>query len=385
MVLSLVTVCLFQNFTPSSLAKTSWRKDLSDCIEQEDTQKLYERSTINFLNRFKILATFELDSLRFNSDGEKVTGSYGHIFTAFDHFSKTDVVIKVMDLFTYKNSTLSSLAEGIVLNEIKHPGLVAGLGSYFIPHPLTGNFCVAYILPLAIGDLIENSEVPDEKLHIGLYNIFSAIDFLHSLGLLHGDIKLDNVLQFKDQSLKLCDFGSVRRFLPDSPYERSNPYTRFSCGKYVTSLVCAPPEVLDNGPITKHMDTWELGILLYNTSLPSPLYAELPQLRNLVRRNLQFGFVNLNKEHQKDIPESARKLMELLLIIDPNQRFFLDFLLENHDFFAPARANMECQRAINLKSSGDLSGFTDWQYKDIRMTFETLKSNMDRWQLLLKS
>jgi serine/threonine protein kinase len=41
--------------------------------------------------------------------------------------------------------------------------------------------------------------------------IASAVRYLHEMGIVHGDLKLDNILMDKDGNPKLADFGSAMR------------------------------------------------------------------------------------------------------------------------------------------------------------------------------
>ena len=48
-----------------------------------------------------------------------------------------------------------------------------------------------------------------------MYNILTAIEFLHAAGLVHRDLKPANILTDGDGKIKLCDFGSTRPILPN--------------------------------------------------------------------------------------------------------------------------------------------------------------------------
>ena len=45
-----------------------------------------------------------------------------------------------------------------------------------------------------------------------VYNLMNAIHFLHSVGVVHRDLKPDNILFNSDCHIMLCDFGLARSF-----------------------------------------------------------------------------------------------------------------------------------------------------------------------------
>ena len=98
---------------------------------------------------------------------------------------------------------------------------------------------------------------PDEIAIDFLIQIFSAIDYLHSLNLIHCDIKPENfVLKFDKNKveLKLVDFGNVRR-------KAKNKERLFNfCG---TKEYMAP-ETLENAGFDEKVDEWAAGLIMYN-------------------------------------------------------------------------------------------------------------------------
>lgn len=46
-----------------------------------------------------------------------------------------------------------------------------------------------------------------------MFQLASALDYIHSRDIVHRDIKLDNILVFKSNfsRIKVCDFGETRR------------------------------------------------------------------------------------------------------------------------------------------------------------------------------
>jgi serine/threonine protein kinase len=86
-----------------------------------------------------------------------------------------------------------------------------------------------------------------------IYQIAQALKHCHSHGIIHRDIKLENILITKDGYLKLADFGwSVRLKYP-------NDRRTTICG----TLDYFSPEMVDSIPYQYSTDIWSLGVLTY--------------------------------------------------------------------------------------------------------------------------
>ncbi|VEU23093.1 DEKNAAC104163 [Brettanomyces naardenensis] len=103
-----------------------------------------------------------------------------------------------------------------------------------------------------------------EILHIML-DISKAVYAMHSLRLIHRDIKIENVLIDGDYRFKLCDFGSACQILPvpSGPREFRTLQNELI---HQTTPQYRSPEVIDlyrGYPIDEKMDIWALGVFLY--------------------------------------------------------------------------------------------------------------------------
>ena len=98
---------------------------------------------------------------------------------------------------------------------------------------------------------------PDEIAVDFLIQIFSAIDYLHSINIVHCDIKPENfVLKINKTKteLKLVDFGNIRRKPKDK--ERLNNFS--GTREYMA------PEALENYGFNEKVDEWAAGVIMYN-------------------------------------------------------------------------------------------------------------------------
>ncbi|KAM6985183.1 ribosomal protein S6 kinase-related protein [Aplochiton taeniatus] len=81
----------------------------------------------------------------------------------------------------------------------------------------------------------------------------SALGFLHDFGIIHRDVKMENILLTDNGHLRLADFGLSRRL------ERGGRAFTI-CG----TIQYMAPEVLSGGPYSHAADWWSLGILLFS-------------------------------------------------------------------------------------------------------------------------
>ncbi|XP_028850554.1 NUAK family SNF1-like kinase 2 isoform X2 [Denticeps clupeoides] len=83
--------------------------------------------------------------------------------------------------------------------------------------------------------------------------IVSAVHYCHRNGVVHRDLKLENILLDHNRDVKLADFGLSNR------YEKGRLLDTF-CG----SPLYASPEIINGLPyLGPEVDCWALGVLLY--------------------------------------------------------------------------------------------------------------------------
>lgn len=137
-----------------------------------------------------------------------------------------------------------------------------------------------------------------------------AVGYLHSHGVVHRDVKLENFLyesEDDDSLLKLIDFGFAKFWDPTCEKMKAG------CG----SLAYVSPDVLRNEGYTSQCDVWSLGIVTFMLlSGYPPFHGEQASMVVKIKR----GKVDWIERRWKNVSLLGRNFVEQLLTLDPDKR-----------------------------------------------------------------
>ena len=115
--------------------------------------------------------------------------------------------------------------------------------------------------------------------------ILRGIDFLHSKSVVHGDVKLENILLSKDGcSVKLCDFGLAR-------IKRTQGQTLIDGTAGGTTMYMAPEMLQETTASTSNFqtDVWAAGAVIAELYTESNLWdipSEAKDARKYIRKEM---------------------------------------------------------------------------------------------------
>jgi len=181
-------------------------------------------------------------------------GGSGVVLRAFDRVSATVVAVKVLKPgLTHDPRWEKRFQRELRLGRpVRHPNVcrIFDIGDADGYRFLT----MEYATSGTLRDLVKKEQPlrPLPERLADATNVIAGLAAIHEAGIVHRDVKPDNMLRMKDGRLVLSDFG-LATDLPDS--------TMVSV--FVGTPHYMAPEVRDGDPATTRSDVWSLGVVLH--------------------------------------------------------------------------------------------------------------------------
>jgi len=262
-------------------------------------------------------------------------GRYARLFGAVDEVEGGEVVLKfpkpqVASMATYR---AAFVREAWVGARVHSPWV-----GRTIELPPGRQTCLYTVMPLYPGELLATrlARSPSVGLEEGrniAIKLARGAAALHRAGIIHRDIKPDNVILEGDESLKLIDLGVVRvPGLEDFPPE-DIPGT----------LGYMAPEMLAGEPGNEATDIYALGVTMFRAFTSEFPYGN-PDATSPPRRNRPTALSAL----RPDLPAWLQAALGRAIAIDPTERFrdMLEFAVEMET--GPARAPLAVRKPRTL-------------------------------------
>lgn len=267
-------------------------------------------------------------------------GAFGRVFLARKRATGDLFAIKVLkkaDMIR-KNAVESILAERDILISVRNPFVVRMFYSFTCRENLY--LVMEYLNGGDLYSLLRNLGCLDEDMaRVYIAELVLALEYLHSLNVIHRDLKPDNLLIGPDGHIKLTDFGLSKVGLINSTDDLSGPpvstSTLFADDKPKVSeepamkreerqkqeVVGTPdylaPEILLGTGHGATADWWSVGIILFELIVGIPPFnAEHPQkiFDNIMNRDIPWPKV------PEEMSCEAYDLINKLLMENPVQR-----------------------------------------------------------------
>ena len=267
-------------------------------------------------------------------------GGYGSVGLYKKLTTSDTYAIKTVDIKCMKEKNLSSSLknEQNILKEINNDYVV---NSYYIFQDKINYYFVMEYLPGGdVYTLLSKNNLPKKTIQLIVAETILAVNYLHSIRIIHHDIKPENILISLKGHFKLSDFGLSKTLSENGEFETQEAHVKnlrdfVEFKKFpnnfgddedenkdaVGTLNYMAPELFtDKFPHGSGIDYWAIGVLifdLYSYSLPFEAKTQEETRNNII---------NLNIDWNKLINDNIKKVYGN---IDPAIDLIKKFLKEN--------------------------------------------------------
>jgi len=294
---------------------------------------------------------------KFEVKGLLGKGGYAFVYHCHNTFLAQEVAIKLIPQMPHRGPQLfqRARAEAQVLSRLNHPNLVRVMDggdlsgmAYIVMEKLDGMNLREFMTK--VGPL-----TPVEALSVAL-QVAEALEAAHELGVIHRDLKPDNIFLLADNHVKVLDFG-IAKFTEG--YQTTQKDLIQGTAPYMS------PEQAQGHGVTPASDIFQLGIVMYEMIAgicPCMIGVEEPTPQVLIAIQVAKLPPRL-KSLVPSVPEYVDRLIWRAIAKHPHQRFpvmkeFTDAIrgaLERLQRELPAR-ELVARTVNSLASSPQRSG-----------------------------
>jgi serine/threonine protein kinase len=256
-------------------------------------------------------------------EGKLGQGGFGEVYAGRQLALDRKVAIKISTTHRSESAVKRLEREAKVIARFDHPNIIQ---IYDFKFESDGKAYIVfeYIEGASLSQLIGTySKLSHQETCYIIKNVALALQYAHSQGVIHRDIKPGNIMVRKDGFVKLLDFGLSR---PDADSGETN-WTKITATNFVvgTPQYMAPEQALGT-PETAASDIFSLGICGYELVSGRSPYQTV-ESKDLLNALLKGQRLPLRKA-QSRLPASYLTLIEKILEQVPTERPGIDTIID---------------------------------------------------------
>ncbi|MEO1166813.1 MAG: protein kinase [Chloroflexota bacterium] len=237
-------------------------------------------------------------------------GGMATVYLARQQTISRDVAVKVLPRnFTHDDTFIERFNREVeVIAQLQHPHILPVYD--FGEHDDMPYIVMAYISGGTLNEQIASGSMSYERTLSITRQMAEALDFAHSRGIIHRDIKPGNVLLDDNGNIYLADFGLAKV---------TESATDITAGNIIGTPAYMAPEQSGPGDESTRIDVYALGVLVYQM-----LAGELPYNADnptqLIVAHLMQPIPSIN-EANPNLPEELQDVIDNALAKTPSERY----------------------------------------------------------------
>jgi len=231
-------------------------------------------------------------------------GSTGIVCIAKDKLLGKQVAVKKMDLHKQQRRELL-FNEVVTMRNYNHANIVELYDAYLVNEELW--VVMEYLDGGALTDIVTYSRLKEEQIAYISRSVLKALEYLHSQGVIHRDIKSDSILLSYMGQVKLSDFGFCAQVSNEVPKRKS----------LVGTPYWMAPEIIARDMYGTEVDIWSFGIMLMEMVDSEPPFFNEPPL--MAMKKIRDQPPPILKDPDKVSPK-LKSFLEACLQKDPLRR-----------------------------------------------------------------
>lgn len=245
-------------------------------------------------------------------------GNFAVVKLARHRITKNEVAIKIIDKSQLDPNNLQKVYREVeIMKRLDHPHIIK---LYQVMETKNMIYIVSeYASQGEIFDFIAKcGRMSEHAARMKFWQILSAVEYCHNRGIVHRDLKAENLLLDSNMNIKIADFGFSNMY-------KLGELLATWCG----SPPYAAPEVFEGKKYTgPEIDIWSLGVVLYVLVCGALPFdgSTLQSLRDRVlsgRFRIPF-FMSSECEH----------LIRKMLVLEPTRRYTIE-QIKHHQWLMP--------------------------------------------------